>query len=376
MRHLTSATLLLLFLLTCAASDAYAADLYGKVVEVPAANIIAVRNGNTVFRVRLVTVKPPRGQHPLKEVARKHLSDLIYDKSVSVRPLGLEADTLTGFVFHEGNDVGVQMVRDGAAWYDAAYASRMDESARSLYEQSQQAARGERRGVWDGPAVMADGQPLGGERKVSAQQPAPRAQSPAPQRPGLKPESAAEKAARLNDAGYSLMKQRQYGAAFPLVAQAALLDPSNADARKNLCAIFYEARRLEESLAQCAEAIRLRPDFDKAYLNAGLTLHLMGRKEEALRSYRQAIRINPRYAKAHHNLGFLLFDMGRYQESVASYLRAEEFGFEEQVRLDINLGLALYRFGRKQEARTRWRRVLTTGDKEDVALAEYNLRLP
>lgn len=376
MQPVTFATRTLLFLLICAASNAYGATLYGKVVEVPEGNVVAVENGGSVFKVRLVTIKPPKGKHPLREVARKHLWDLTHDKFVSVKPLGLEGPVVTGFVFYEGNDVGMQMIRDGAAWYDGSYASRMDASASSLYVQSEQAARDEKRGVWD-ESISVAAPVFVGEEKVAAQQPAPRTQRPAPQRPQLKSELGAEKARRLNDAGYLLIKQKQYGAAYPLVAQAAQLDPANADAHKNLCIIFNVAERLEESLAQCVEAIRLKPDFDKAYQVAGQTLHLMGRKEEALIAYRRAIRLNPQYAKAHNNLGILLLDMGRYKESVVSFLRAEELGFEEPQGLNLNLGVALYKLGRKQEARARWQRVLTmTGDEEAVMSAQRNLRLP
>jgi tetratricopeptide (TPR) repeat protein len=377
MGHFTSATRILLFLLICAASNAYGAVLYGKVVEVPEGDLISVQYGGTVFKVRLVTITPPKGEHPLREVARKHLWDLTHDRDVLVKPLGLEGAIITGFVFYAGNDVGIQMVRDGAAWYDDSYASRMDASARSLYEQSEQAARDEKRGVWDGSVVAVEGRAGGLEENVAVQPTAPQVQRPALQRPQIKPQSAVEKAKQLNDAGYVLIKQNQYGAAYPLIAQAAQLDPTNADAHKNLCIIFSVSKRLEESLAQCVEAIKLRPDFDKAYQVAGHTLHLMGRKDEALQAYRQAIRLNPRYAKAHHNLGCLLFDMGRYKESVVSFLRAEELGFEEPPRLNVNLGMALYRLGRKQEARARWRRVLTmAGDEEAVMLAQGNLRLP
>src|SRR2546423_5123527 len=116
MKSFASITLPILFLLLCMSSNVYAAVLHGKVIEVPEGNLLTLQDGDRVIKVRLVTITPPKKEHPLAEVARKHLSDLTQDKFVTVNPIGLERDgSVTGFVFYEGNDVGVQMVRDGAA---------------------------------------------------------------------------------------------------------------------------------------------------------------------------------------------------------------------------------------------------------------------
>ena len=83
------------------------------------------------------------------DVAKKHLADLVYDKSVLVEYAGISGDhSLNGRVLLEGADIGAQMIRDGAAWMDPSTQHRLSATDREVYEQSQVAARGERRGLW------------------------------------------------------------------------------------------------------------------------------------------------------------------------------------------------------------------------------------
>jgi tetratricopeptide (TPR) repeat protein len=51
------------------------------------------------------------------------------------------------------------------------------------------------------------------------------------------------------------------------------------------------------------QAIKLKPDFVKAYNSLGTAYNKLGRYPEAIENYRQAIRLNPGYVTAHYNLG-------------------------------------------------------------------------
>jgi len=62
---------------------------------------------------------------------------------------GISADgSVAGRVLLNGTDIGAQMIRDGAAWFDPNNLSRLSQTDREVYEQSEQAARSERRGLW------------------------------------------------------------------------------------------------------------------------------------------------------------------------------------------------------------------------------------
>src|SRR6476660_9106348 len=112
-------SILVIAALICLSTDAKAASLYGRVIEVNSGDVITVFNLNRPVRVKLVGVDAPEINQVFGDVARKHLSDLVYDKSVMVHYSGIGADrSVSGRVLLDANDIGAQMIRDGAAWFD------------------------------------------------------------------------------------------------------------------------------------------------------------------------------------------------------------------------------------------------------------------
>ena len=119
-----------------------AASLFGKVIEVNSGDVITIFNLNRPVRVKLLGVDAPEMNQAFGDVAKKHLSDLVFDQSVLVEYSGI-----AGRVLLDGADIGAQMIRDGAAWFDMN-TNRLSVSERDVYQQSEQAARNERRGLW------------------------------------------------------------------------------------------------------------------------------------------------------------------------------------------------------------------------------------
>ena len=136
-------------LLTAFGVTGQAATLYGKVIEVNSGDVITIFNLNRPVRVKLLGVDAPELSQSFGDVAKKHLSDLVFDKAVLVNYGGIGADSsLTGRVLLNDADIGAQMIRDGAAWFDAINGDRLDATNRDIYQQSELAARSERRGLW------------------------------------------------------------------------------------------------------------------------------------------------------------------------------------------------------------------------------------
>jgi len=137
-------------------SEVQASSLFGRVIEVNSGDVITVSNLNRPVRIKLLGVDAPEMDQAFADVARKHLSDLIYDKSVIVEYSGISADgSLAGRVLLNSTDIGAQMIRDGAAWFDLNNLSRLSATDREVYQQSEQAARSERRGLWQAENPMA-----------------------------------------------------------------------------------------------------------------------------------------------------------------------------------------------------------------------------
>src|SRR5690349_7811203 len=99
--------------------SADAASLFGKVIEVNSGDEITIYNLNRPVRVKLMGVDAPEMDQAFGDVAKKHLADLVFEKSVLVEYAGITADSsLTGRVLLNDADIGAQMIRDGAAWFD------------------------------------------------------------------------------------------------------------------------------------------------------------------------------------------------------------------------------------------------------------------
>ena len=143
---------LLLFLST----SVKASTLFGRVIEVNDGDVITVFNLNRPVRIKLLAVDAPEAGQAFGDVARNHLSELVHDKSVLVEYWGIAGDgSLVGRVMLDKTDVGAQMIRDGAAWFDANNQGRLSVADQDVYKQSEQAARSERRGLWQAQDPIA-----------------------------------------------------------------------------------------------------------------------------------------------------------------------------------------------------------------------------
>jgi len=129
--------------------QARAASLSGKVIEVNDGDEITVFNLNRSVRIKLVAIDAPEKDQEFGAAARQHLFDLVFGKMVTVEysAIGQHSD-LIGRVLQNGNDICAQMIRDGAAWFVAADQNLISETDREIYSASEQAARNEKRGLW------------------------------------------------------------------------------------------------------------------------------------------------------------------------------------------------------------------------------------
>jgi endonuclease YncB( thermonuclease family) len=131
-------------------------SLFGKVIEVNSGDVITITNLNRPVRVKLMGVAAPEMNQAFGDVAKQHLSDLVFEKSVLVEYAGIAADSsLTGRVLLDDADIGAQMIRDGAAWFDPSNGNRLSPTNQEVYQQSEQAARSEKRGLWQDEHAVA-----------------------------------------------------------------------------------------------------------------------------------------------------------------------------------------------------------------------------
>ena len=148
-------TLAAITVLLCLPLLAHAATLQARVIEVDSGNTLVVSSINRPLLIRLKAVAPPEVNQPFSEAAREHLKALVIDRVVAVEYTHLADGYLYARVILDGIDIGSQMLRDGVAWYDRADDHGLKEVERNLYAQCEQAARDEKRGLWQEQSPVA-----------------------------------------------------------------------------------------------------------------------------------------------------------------------------------------------------------------------------
>ena len=141
--------------LLCLPLLSHAATIQAKVVEVESGNTLIVSSSNRFLRIRLKAIAPPEGNQPFSEAAREHLKALVIDRVVSVEYTYIAEGYVQARVILDGIDIGSQMLRDGVAWYDRDGDHGLKETHRNLYAQCEQAARDEKRGLWQDQSPVA-----------------------------------------------------------------------------------------------------------------------------------------------------------------------------------------------------------------------------
>jgi tetratricopeptide (TPR) repeat protein len=100
---------------------------------------------------------------------------------------------------------------------------------------------------------------------------------------------------------------------------------------------YHQLGDYEQAIADYAEAIRINPDYARAYFNRGYTYSWLRNFEQAIADYTEAIHIGPEYAGAYTNRGVAYIGLGDYEQAIAD--------FTEAIRLDPDSAGAYYRRG-------------------------------
>ena len=80
-----------------------------------------------------------------------------------------------------------------------------------------------------------------------------------------------------------------------------------------------DLHRLEETIADCTEAIRVDPDSPRLYLERAGAHSKLDRYEEAVADYDRAIRLDPDHAAAYLGRCHAKSELGRHEEAIEDY---------------------------------------------------------
>ena len=151
------------------------------------------------------------------------------------------------------------------------------------------------------------------------------------------------------DTSNDLYNAKRYQDALYACEQALRNDPDNADVYNLKGDVLSDLKRYGEALTAFERAIQLDPNSATAYKNKGVTLKNLKHYEEALANYERAIQLDPTLASAYGNKVVALMHLERYEEAMAACEQAFQLGLNSAVAL-ANKGSILFALKRHEGA--------------------------
>jgi len=190
----------------------------------------------------------------------------------------------------------------------------------------------------------------------------------APKRILSEPTPEIEAAESLYQAGLNLVWAEEYEKALTKFQQAVRIKPDFAKAYFYIGYCNSKLGRDSESLQAYEKTIQLKPDIAEAWRGKGDALVKLERYTEALQAYEMAIQLQPDDPELWFNKGVMQFILERHSESLQSFETAI------QLRLDdaeawYFMGMTLGILGRNSEALQAYEKAIQL--KPDNAEAWY-----
>lgn len=120
----------------------------------------------------------------------------------------------------------------------------------------------------------------------------------------------------------TLMDIGNYEAALQTVREWLLAEPTDALPRYALGRVYAGLKRTDDAIMALRSAVKLKPDFVRAWLDLGAAYNASADQENALTAYATALRVDERSAEARRGRGLALLALTRYEEAVDELHRA------------------------------------------------------
>lgn len=130
--------------------NASASTITGRVVGVSDGDTITVLSQDQAqHKIRLAGIDAPEKAQPYGQKSKESLSDLVYRKDVVVEFEKVDRyGRKVGKILLGGQDMNLEQIRRGLAWFYRAYGSELSMSDQHLYDEAESLARRNRAGLW------------------------------------------------------------------------------------------------------------------------------------------------------------------------------------------------------------------------------------
>ncbi|BAZ15623.1 family 2 glycosyl transferase [Calothrix sp. NIES-4071] len=152
-----------------------------------------------------------------------------------------------------------------------------------------------------------------------------------------------------NNLGRISEQQGNLDTAVDFFQQALRLKPEYAKAYYNLGNVLQKQGKLDAAIESYQQALKINPDCAEAYNNLGTVFQQKGKLDAAIESYQRALAIKPDYAKVYNNLANTFDEQGKLDAAVESYKQAISFN-PNYAEFHYNLGNTLFDHGRLEVA--------------------------
>jgi len=141
---------LLLLATLLVAIPSVADTLQGRVVGIADGDTVTVLDASMKqWKIRLMGIDAPEKKQAFGNKSKQHLSDLVYDKQVTVEYHKKDRYGRTvGKIVVDGVDANLEQVKAGMAWHYKQYEKEQSAEDCLLYAQAEEQARTEIRGLW------------------------------------------------------------------------------------------------------------------------------------------------------------------------------------------------------------------------------------
>jgi tetratricopeptide (TPR) repeat protein len=120
---------------------------------------------------------------------------------------------------------------------------------------------------------------------------------------------------------------------------------------------FYASGNFKKAIEYYDSAIRLKSQYDLAWLMKGNAMSALGWHDEAIECFKKVLEFNPESEEAWYNLGATLYNLGRFDDELACYDKALEIK-PDYTKAWNNKGATLHQLGKFEEAVMCYDRVL------------------
>lgn len=132
---------------------AHCAELTGRVVGVHDGDTVTLLDaGKVTHKIRLSGIDAPELGQAFGRRSKENLSKLVFNKSVIVEWSKKDRYGRTvGKILVDGQDVNLEQVKAGLAWWYRAYAKEQSPEDQGRYERAEESAQVSKRGLWGDP---------------------------------------------------------------------------------------------------------------------------------------------------------------------------------------------------------------------------------